>query len=284
MQKLYLLIAALCITTFSLAQADTAKKENDTIIVGGMIIIKTPGEKGSDFPDERKRIHFDIKSKKKYSKISTNFLVLDLGFNNINDKTNYSSPAVQQLFDPAGSGNEDWFDLRNGKSINVNIWFFMQRLSLSKNVLNLKYGLGIEMYNFRYSQPLRLDTDLANSYLFYLDKSRNYSKNKLATDYLTVPVMLNVDFTPKKRNSSSFGLSAGASFGYLYSSRQKFVTSEDGKNKEHNNFDLEKFRIAYIAELQLGPVRLYGSYTSKSIFKNEINQVPYAIGLRFSNW
>ncbi|MDH7463592.1 outer membrane beta-barrel protein [Chitinophagaceae bacterium 26-R-25] len=290
MHKLYLLLAALCITTISMAQADstrpqaeTTKPKNDTIVVGGMVIIRTPGDQQQE-PEKhnKKDFYVNLPKKKHNANLSTNWLVFDFGFNNMNDQTNYSSPAVQQLFSPAGTGNADWFDLRNGKSVNVNIWFFMQRLNLVQHILNLKYGLGLELYNFRYSQPVRFDTDPTNGYSYYLDRAQNYSKNKLATDYLAVPVMLNFNFTPGKKAWESFGLSAGVSMGYLYSSRQK-VINEQGKNKIHNNFDLEQFKLSYIAELQLGFIKLYGSYASKSIFKNGINQTPYAIGVRFSN-
>lgn len=283
MQKLYLLLATLCIATLSMAQADSTKQGNDTIRVGGMIIIRTPQDRENEVKHD-KNVIIDIERKKFNFKNNINWLVFDFGFNNFNDRTNYASSSVQQLFNPEGSGNSQWFDLRNGKSININIWLFMQRINLVKNILNLKYGVGIELYNFRYSQSVRFDTDPLTSYSYYLDNVRHYSKNKLATDYLSLPVMLNFNFTPDKRNWESFGLSAGVSMGYLYSSRQKTVTAEDGKNKEHNNFELEKFKLAYIAELQLGFIKLYGSYASKSIFKNGINQTPYAIGLRFSNW
>ena len=37
------------------------------------------------------------------------------------------------------------FKLKTVKSVNVNIWFFMQRLNLIKHYVNLKYGLGLEL-------------------------------------------------------------------------------------------------------------------------------------------
>ena len=49
--------------------------------------------------------------------------------------------------------------------------------------------------------------------------SKDAKKNKLAADYLTVPLMVNFNFTPERRNG--FGFSAGVSAGYLYSARQK---------------------------------------------------------------
>ena len=207
--------------------------------------------------------------------ISTNWLILDLGFTNYNDKTNYGGAAAQ-AFAPGGSAN--WFDLRNKKSVDVNIWLFMQRLNLIKHVVNLKYGLGVELNNYRYRDNIRFATDPTSVYMDTI----SYSKNKLAADYVTVPFMLNFNFTPKLEHG--FGLSVGASAGYLYSSRQKLISPETGKFKVHDDFDLNPWKISWIGELQLGPVKLYGSYATKSMFKRGLDQTPYTIGIRFSNW
>ena len=68
-----------------------------------------------------------------------------MGFSGFNDKTDYAS-AEAQAFAPGST--EDWFDIKSGKSRNVNIWFFMQRLNLINHVVNLKYGLGLELNNY----------------------------------------------------------------------------------------------------------------------------------------
>jgi hypothetical protein len=104
----------------------------------------------------------------------------------------------------------------------------------------------------------------------------------MATDYLTFPVMLNFDFTPHRRHP--FGFSAGASFGYLYSSRQKLISPQHGKEKIYNDFDLNAWKISYIGELQLGWINLYGSYATKSIFSKGLDQTPYNFGVRIGNW
>jgi hypothetical protein len=114
------------------------------------------------------------------------------------------------------------------------------------------------------------------------DITRSYSKNKLAADYVTVPLMLNFNFTPKKKKG--FGFSVGASGGYLYASRQKTVTNIDGKQKEKDDFDLRPWKLSYIGELSFGPVKLYGSLASQGMFEKGPDQVPYTLGLRLSNW
>jgi hypothetical protein len=95
--------------------------------------------------------------------------------------------------------------------------------------------------------------------------------------------MLNFRTNP---NYSDKGLSfsAGVSVGYLYSSRNKQKSDERGKLKNRGDYDLEKWKFSYIAELGLGPAHLYGSYSPNSIFEKDLNFMPYNIGIRLSNW
>ena len=281
MHKLYVLLAGVCIATGAMAQADTTKpdqqKHPDTIRVGNLQIIKY-GKPSSD-SGYKTNLYFDRynKHRKKNENVTTNWVTLDLGFSNFSDKTNYAGAAAQAI---APGSNDDWFKLRNGKSVNVNIWIFMQRRNLIEHVVNLKYGVGLELNNYRYDAPV-LYNKTTNQWA--MDLTRSYRKNKLAADYLTVPMMLNFNFTPKNDNSKSFGFSGGISAGYLYSSRQKVITHEDGKQKTHDDFELQPFKISYVAELQLGPVTLYGSLASKSMFRKGLDQTPYNFGIRLSN-
>ncbi len=278
MRKMYVVLAAICIGTTALAQTDTTgnpAKTADTIRIGSLIIVK----KGDGHYENRDGSVKISKERPSRQNVSTNWVILDLGFANYNDKTNYTNAIAAGVVAP-GIGKEQ-FKPKVGKSINVNIWLFMQRLNMIKHVVNLKYGLGVELNNYRYESPLRYDK-VAN--IFNQDVTRHYKKNKLAADYVTVPLMLNFNFTPNNYYNKSFGFSAGVSAGYLYSSRQKMITSEDGKQKTHDDFYLRPFKLSYIAELQLGPVKLYGSMATQSMFEKGLDQTPYNIGLRFSNW
>jgi hypothetical protein len=280
MRKFYLLLATVCASLTGMAQqTDTIRVnvETDTIKVGGIIIVKKDGGyqgKTGTTAD----ITISTRKTSPKQNISTNWGIFDFGFNNFNDKTNYASTEAQRF---APGSTSDWFDLRNGKSVNVNIWFFMQRINLIKHVVNLKYGLGLELYNFMYDEDIRFRT---NPPLIYKDPIINYRKNKLATDYVTIPLMLNFNFTPNNSYNKSFGLSAGVSGSYLYSSRQKYVSDETGKQKTKGNLGVRDFKLAYIGELQLGPIKVYGSYATQSMFEKGLDHTPYAIGLRFSNW
>jgi hypothetical protein len=276
MKRIVLACIALSLAIASTAQTDSTKTERaDTIKIGGVIIIRNGGNNDSS---DNKSIVISNKQKNRNSKITTNWWIVDLGFANYSDNTNYGVGSAQQF---APGLNEENFKLRTGKSVNVNLWFFMQRLSIIKNAVNLKYGLGLELNNYRFDdERVRFQE---NPTLITLDNDyKGLKKNKLAADYVTVPIMLNFNFAPGRKRG--FGFSAGVSGGYLYSSRQKIKEGGGDKDKLHDDFDLRKWKLSYIGELNLGPVRLYGSYAMKSMWEKGLDQTPYAVGIRLSHF
>jgi hypothetical protein len=275
MKRTLLALIALSGAMSCLAQDSTAKEKTDTIRVGGMIIIndhKNDGKKEST-NDVISNHH-----KKKSANLSTNWFIFDLGFANFTDNTNYPAAAASGFI--ANDVKADQFDLRTWKSNNVNIWFFMQRLNVIKHVVNLKYGMGLELNNYRFEDE-RLHFQKNPTHIYIDQDWSNVDKNKFAADYITVPLMVNFNFTPGRENG--FGLSAGVSGGFLYSSRQKIKVDGD-KNKLHDDFDLEQWKFSYVGELNLGPVKLYGSYAMKNMWQKGLDQKPYNVGIRFSHW
>ena len=267
------------------AQTDTTKPQSaDTIKIGNMVIIKK--NDGKEKKEEKKDDNNDdggttveIKKRKEYKKsnVSTNWLIVDLGFSNVNDQTNYAIP--NPTFFPGGNLTKDQMSLRNGRSINVNVWFFMQRVNIIQHVVNLKYGLGVEMNNYSFEKSVRYNTEPTTN--ITIDNIK-YRKNKLAADYLTVPVMLDFNFAPKRKKG--YGFSAGVSAGYLYAARQKMKSEQNGKEKVRSDFNLEPWKLSAIGELNLGAVRLYGSYALNDLHKNGLQQTPYNFGIRLSSW
>ena len=289
--KLLPLLTLLFTSLFVTAQSDTNRvfTQTDTVRIGKIEIIK--------YEDKTEGGHSKIifrskSSRKTFSKVSTNWFVFDFGFSNYIDKTDYGNTG-NYLYNRQGAaplGKSD-FNLNTGKSLNVNVWFFMQRINLIKKNVNLKYGLGIEYDNYRYKTSSNLSYLEKNSYLNSLQApspvvirdSISFSKNKLGLNYITVPLMLNF-ITNSANSKKGLSLSMGLSAGYLYGVRNKQKSEERGKEKNRGDYDLERFKLSYIAEMGLGPVRLYGSYSPNSIFSKGLVMKPYTIGIRLSNW
>lgn len=292
MKRLVILTAGFLLSGTLFAQTDSTSNNSDTVKVGNFIIIKK-NKDGSSSSDDKKiwkdwDRNFDIRIERRNRtnrNVSTNWWIMDLGFTNFRDQTNYTAAQAGGYFKTlnatAGPVTANSFKLNNAKSSNVNIWFFMQKVNLIKHVVNLKYGLGLEMYNFRYDTRLSYRKD-PTPYVY--NDSISFSKNKLYAGYLTVPFMININTSPNNRRG--FSISAGMSAGYLISSRNKQKSSERGKQKSPGDFNLEPFRVAAIGEVGLGPIRLYGSYSLNRLHKDvtRVEQFPYAFGIRFSRW
>jgi Outer membrane protein beta-barrel domain len=298
MKQLITLLATAIFCTAAMAQApvaDTVKpKASDTIRIGNIVIIKKGwiSKKNRDnHKDGDITLGRNKTKRKQNANVSTNWWIVDLGFSNYTDKTNYATAGsylVNKPGSPALAASD--FKVKSGKSVNVNIWFFMQRLNLIKHYVNLKYGFGLELNNYAYKSSLSYKEDGKVPYTntqtnapFIFRDSISFSKNKLAADYLTVPFMIN--FTSNPSNSKkALSLSAGVSAGYLYSQRNKQKSSDRGKDRNKGDYDLERFKLSYIAELGLGPVKFYGSYSPKSFYEHSLDMRPYTLGIRLSNF
>jgi len=261
---------------------------DDTVKVGRLKIInKQEGNYNKDWQSvldgdfKKTKISFE-RSPKKLKDVSTNWWILDLGFANYIDK----SPALMYITSPF-TNNPQYLSsqdltLKNVKSSNVNLWVVQQKVNLYQHKINLKYGIGFEMFNFRFEKPVSFREN--NSTYMFLD-TVSFSKDKLFVKYLTVPLQLN--FHPHPENRKSFYASIGLSAGYLVRARNKQISAERGKQKIEGNFNLNDWRFATIGELGIGSIRLYGSYGMTNLFDKNLttfDMQPYALGIRFSHF
>ena len=267
---------------------------DDTVKLGRLQIIKTQDSKNKknwetmledgDFENT----NFTIKrTPKKLKNLETNWWILDIGLTNFVDK----SPAMNWLamnpaslpYDQRYSMSSENFSLNNRKSTNVNIWVVTQKLNLIQHKINLKYGLGIEMFNFRFDNPISFREDILSNVKF---DDVSFTKNKLLVKYLTMPLELN--FTPNPNNKKALYASIGMSAGYLWNAKNKQISAERGKEKYRGNFNLNDWRFATIGELGIGSLRLYGSFANNNLFNKDllsnVDMQPFVIGLRFSKF
>jgi hypothetical protein len=276
-QALMIMLLAACWQA-GFAQEDSTKQKEgyDTIRVGGMIIVKKGGENDYHVTkngDYKKRTY-------KRSNVTTNWLIFDIGYAGFDDKTNYAGAEAQAFLQnpngvPLNSGD---FSIKGARISNFSLWFFMQKVNVYKHIINLKYGFGIENNDYYYKTPL---TYVDGGNVFVKRDNVLFSKNKLSADYFTAPLMININTTPNSRHGG-FQIGFGVSGGFLYSARQKQDSDERGKQKNKTDFNLERWKLAYVAELGLGPVKLYGSYAFTALHKYGVEQFPYTVGVRFS--
>jgi hypothetical protein len=288
MKKIILPILSLLFAFGAKAQKDTLISVNqDTIKIGSLLIIKAQKptdkkdwqsmiEKG-DFKNTQIKIE-KIKGIKKSR--TTKWFAMDLGFANYYDGTNYKyDPSFVRPATGAALSNKS-FRLNNSRSSNFNLWIVQQKMNIKQSDFNLKYGIGLQMYNFRFEQPISFRNDGAS--FVYLD-NKTFKKDKLFVNYLTIPVQLN--YQPKSGNKKGLNASGGLSFGYLLNSRNKQISGT--KEKYNGNFNLNDFQVAGIGEVGVGSLKLYASASLTNLYDSKLSKqfnYPFSIGLRFSNF
>jgi len=207
--------------------------------------------------------------------------ILDLGINTIADNTNYNSPTVKNFLNvPANRQNSELFKLRQGKSINVNIYPWMQTLYALKRKnqkINISTGLGLQLYNFRYENPI---TYTRNPGSVILDNS-SFKKDKLGFDYLNIPLM--ITFKTRIHNNKWLVYGVGITGGYSISTWTK---QEAGGQKEkvHDDFSFASFNSCLTGEIGISTgIRFYFSYQLTNMFDNTsgMDQHPISFGIRF---
>lgn len=206
----------------------------------------------------------------------------DFGINSLRDKSNYNSTATEELLQvPDDYRNESLFNLRSGKSWNVNFWPVLTSwrvLNSPGQKIYLGSGIGLQMYNFRFTKPVTYVNEVKPE--VYLDSVNTIAKNKLGFTYLSIPLMLTFKTRAAEETWIVYGF--GITGGYRLSSYVKQVSTEQGKRKNHDKFNFSDFNSCITAELGLeGYFRLYASYQVTPLAENGLEQYPFSIGLRF---
>lgn len=228
-------------------------------------------------------IDWDMKNKDcKESSFEVDFGGIDFGINSLQDKTDYNSAEAAAFLDvPAAMRNENLFNLRSGKSWNVNIWAVQTKwrmLNAEGQKIYLGSGVGLQMYNFRFTRPVTYVNETTP--MVYTDSLNTITKNKLGLTYLSMP--LNLVFKTRAGKDTWIVYGFGVTGGYRLSSFVKQVSNEQGKRKNHNQFNFNDFNTCLTAEVGIDDYfRLYASYQVTPLHENALLQYPLSIGIRF---
>jgi len=244
-------------------------KYKGTIFIYTGIITDPPGE------------NYNSDKNKHEGDFDTHWGILDLGLNTIADNTDYNAAAAKTFMNvPAYRQNSSLYDLRQGKSINVNIYPFMETLYALKRKnqkINISAGLGLQLYNFRYENPITY-TRNPNTVVF---DSISFKKDKVAFDYLNVPLMITFKTRLHKDKWLVYGVGITAGYSIATWTKQEF---DSHKVKVHDDFGFSNFNSCLTGEIGIsGTIRFYGTYQLTNMFTTAtgMNQHPISFGIRF---
>lgn len=173
----------------------------------------------------------------------------------------------------------DFMSLHSGKSTNFNINFSQLSIGLSRRI-GFVTGLGLNWNNYRFDGNNNIIKGL-NGRIEELDPGANLKKSKLATLYLDLPILFEVQI-PVHHNNLSFA--AGPIGAIKLSSHTKMVFEDDEKVKSNGDFSLNMLRCGATARVGYGNFMIYGTYYKTPLFQSGkgpegVDLYPFEIGI-----
>ena len=166
------------------------------------------------------------------------------------------------------------------------------RILKNNNLLHAKYGLSLQYNNLRPTDNRYFETNGNQTDLVVA--SNHLNDSRFRNVYLTAPVHLEFDFTPKKiakdgtsyfRTHETFRLGIGGYAGIRVKSKQIIKYEIDDlkiKDKQKGDFNVSDFNYGLSAYLGYGSTSLYVKYDLNNMFKdNNIDQNNVSLGIRF---
>lgn len=279
MKKVVLFIALMGIMLCSYGQEDKQKEEQVTEEQEGFSLGSGNSEDEEDkeiseenTSDKSLTVEFKVGEEADTTKNSlTRWFTLGLGVNPVLNKGKFDLPNTANY--------NDW-DLRIGKSTNIDLGIVQHKLNLINHKLYLNTGLGLDINKYMFENNFIIDSNSNNWQTFQAVGS--IKKNRLTTTYLHVPLMLN--FESSTKHYQSIRLSAGGFAGLRLGSNQKLKFRNKSDNiyskkpkkiyKERDNFNLNPINYGIKVELGYGPINLYSKYHLNNLFKESASTSP----------
>jgi hypothetical protein len=209
---------------------------------------------------------------KQRSRFKGHWAGVDFGFNNyLTSDYSFTLPA-----------SIDYMTLHSGKSMNFNLNFSQLSLGFTRH-FGIVTGLGFNWNNYRFdgNNNIRKGT---NDVIEMLDPGVSLKKSKLATFYLNLPLLLEVQI-PADHNQ--INIAAGPIGGVKLSSHSKMVFEDGDKIKSDDDFSLLMLRYGGTARVGFGNLQIYGTYYLTPLFKSGkspagVELYPFEIGIAFT--
>jgi hypothetical protein len=196
---------------------------------------------------------------------------LDFGVNG------YLTPA-NSLVVPSGS---PFLELDYARSHSVAWNMGQYNLKIVKNYVQVVTGIGLEWnsYAFRNNWSLEADSPTVTA----TETNIDYSKNKLRTTWINVPLLL--EFNTNKDEDKSLHIAVGVTGGYnIFRNRLKQEYEIDGiesKRKLKDDFNVNPFRYAATARIGYGDFSIFANYQINELFKENRGPALYPFSAGF---
>lgn len=155
---------------------------------------------------------------------------------------------------------------------------FGKEAEIIKDRLRLAAGLGFQFESYAFDKNVRLTDE---PYLQGVeDTIRDYRKNTLNANYLTLPVV--IQFNTKRNLEKPLHIAVGVIAGYRIGSNMTYKWSEEGRRQRErlrNDYALEPYRLSAIAQVGIGNAMIWAQYDLTMKF-TATDAIPAVVGAK----
>lgn len=179
----------------------------------------------------------------------------------------------------------EYMTLNSSNSVNFNLNFSQLNIKLFRH-LGIVTGLGLNFNNYKFDGDNNILKG-TNNRIEILDPEAPLEKSKLATIFLDLPILLELQI-PVNNNHLNFA--AGPIGAVKLASHTKMVYQNGPKVKAYGDFSLNMLRYGATARVGFGNFQLYGTYYKTPLFQTGkgpagYDLYPFEVGfaLAFNN-
>jgi len=182
-------------------------------------------------------------------------------------------------------GDNQFMDLNTGRSWVFNFNLAQYSLGFGTSHAGILTGIGLEFNNYFFDRDNTITE--VNDHVVAIDLSdMNVTKSKLASAFLRVPLILEVQF-PRTIRAKRVFLSGGLITALKLGSHTKVIYKDgNGKNRDKNrdDFNISPFRYGLTARIGYGSINVFGDYYFTPMFVADKGPelYPFSLGLSFT--
>jgi hypothetical protein len=199
----------------------------------------------------------------------------DIGANGyLNSKGNFKLNSQDELY-----------TLDYGRSRSVGFAFQFKGFESKNKRWYISPGLGYSWNNYHFENNVKISSDSKQTSMS-LDTLIKNSKYKLRVAYLEVPLIVGTKFENGKNPLNiQLGVIGGLKTGSLIK-QQYNESGSDFVTKNKSDFNINSFKVDYIARIYFDDIGLFARYSATNLFeKNKSPELhPFSIGFSFTGF
>jgi hypothetical protein len=266
-------------------EADTSyftvgKKQVEIIERSDSTFVKVWEEKESEdkeFPSNPKLfeedLEFGVVNTKDEYKFRGHWAGIEFGMNNY----------VDENFSIARTPENEFMDINTNRSWNFNLNFAQFSIPFGSSYFGAVTGMGLEWSNYHFTHTTTIVKDTEEQQIVPVVINKDLKMNRFQTTYLTVPLLLEVQFFNAPRADRMY-LAAGVIGGMKLGAHTKYKYVEDGvkRSKKHrSDFYLRPFRYAVTGRVGFKMLKVYMNYYPTSLFLEGKGPELYPVAMGF---